>query len=201
MRKCSSLGKTTSLPDEISDNSMCIACKTYPIYHRRVIWKVTRCFIGNRTVTPPAFGEQLIKQAQNLCLPVAHHKIKGLRAKEPSLPDMLQSPCTGVREQTQMQLFLPQPLQWQELTNLWSWGRMLCLQPADICKLLLQRCAWFQALGITAYGFSFFFSFWWKRSDIVRSHFFLLCFCQFCATFKRLYCGCAPPIHLADATT
>lgn len=138
---------------------MCIACKTYPIYHRRVIWKVTRCFFGNRTVTPPAFGEQLTKRAQNLRLPAAHHKIKGLRAKEPSLPDMLQSPCAGVRGQKQMQLFLPQPLQWQELTNLWSRGRMLCLQPADICKLLLQRCAWFQALGITAYGFCFFFFF------------------------------------------
>lgn len=86
-------------------------------------------------------GEQLTERAQNLRLPAAHHKIKGLRAKEPSLPDMLQSPCTGVRGQKQMQLFLPQPLQWQELTNLWSRGRMLCLQPADICKLLLQRCA------------------------------------------------------------
>lgn len=45
------------------------------------------------------------------------------------------------------------------------------------------------------------FCFWQKCSDIVRSHFVLLCFCQYCATFKRLFCGCAPPIHLADWTT
>lgn len=70
------------------------------------------------------------------------------------------------------------------VTSLLLSGRMLCLQPADICKLLLQWCARFEALCITAYGF-----------------FFLLCFCQYCATFKRLCCGCAPPIHLADVTT
>lgn len=65
------------------------------------------------------------------------------------------------------------------VTNLWFSGRMLCLQPADICKLPLQRCTRFETFPITA-----FFCFCRKSIYIAHSHFFLWGFGEYCATFK-----------------
>lgn len=142
------------------------------------------CFIVNRTVTPPAFGEQLIKRAQNLCLPAVCHKNQRVVSS------------TGVSS-----WHVAIPLQWtaradtnaiisakttavaRAVTSLWFSGRMLCLQPADICKLLLQRRAWFQALCITAYGF-FSFLFLTKKAPTLYAP--ISFFCVFANTVPLL---------------
>lgn len=137
------------------------------------MWNVPGCVIGNWTVTPAGFfGEQLVQPGPRICvcLPVARHQIKGLRAKEPSLPDALRRCWTGLRGgggRHKRNNFCHNDCKWQELWKkpLRSSGRMSCLQkPADICKLLLQQqCAWFDLQNYAVFFFFFACVFWLKK--------------------------------------
>lgn len=127
------VGQPTSLPDEGSDNPVCITCKTFSIYKLRVMRRVTWCFTGNQTVTPTAFGER----AQNLCWPLTHHKIKSSRlfltcCNPSALECEGRHKCNYFCHNNCSGKSCDKPLVLRK--------DVLCLQPADICKLLLQRC-------------------------------------------------------------